>query len=58
MLAAFYEANGPARAVMRVDEVETPAPAAGEVRVRLRASGVNPSDVKSRGLAQAGLLLE
>ena len=50
MLAAFYEANGPARAVMRVDEVETPAPAAGEVRVRLRASGVNPSDVKSRGL--------
>ena len=50
MLAAFYEANGPARAVMRVDEVETPSPAAGEVRVRLRASGVNPSDVKSRGL--------
>ena len=50
MRAAFYEANGPARAVMRVDEVETPSPGAGEVRVRLRASGVNPSDVKSRGL--------
>ena len=50
MRAAFYEANGPARAVMRVEEVETPSPGAGEVRVRLHASGVNPSDVKSRGL--------
>ena len=50
MHAAFYEANGPALAVMRVEEVETPSPGAGEVRVRLRASGVNPSDVKSRGL--------
>jgi NADPH:quinone reductase len=49
MRAAFYEANGPARAVLRVDEIETPSPAAGEVRVRLHASGVNPSDVKSRG---------
>lgn len=50
MRAAFYEANGPARVVLRVDEVETPSPAAGEVRVRLHTSGVNPSDVKSRGL--------
>jgi len=50
MRAAFYEANGPARAVLRVDEIETPNPGAGEVRVRLHTSGVNPSDVKSRGL--------
>jgi NADPH:quinone reductase len=50
MLAAYYEANGPAREVLRVEEVETPAPGPGEVRVRLHASGVNPSDVKSRGL--------
>lgn len=50
MRAVFYEAMGPAREVLRVDEVETPTPGAGEVRVRLRASGVNPSDVKSRGL--------
>ena len=50
MRAAFYEANGPARAVLRVEEVEAPSPGAGEVRVRLRTSGVNPSDVKSRGL--------
>jgi NADPH2:quinone reductase len=50
MRAAFYETNGPARDVLRVDDVETPHPGAGEVRVRLRTSGVNPSDVKSRGL--------
>jgi NADPH2:quinone reductase len=49
MRAAFYEANGPARDVLRVADVETPNPGPGEVRVRLRASGVNPSDVKSRG---------
>jgi NADPH2:quinone reductase len=50
MRAAFYEAMGPARDVLRVGDVETPEPGPGEVRVRVRASGVNPSDVKSRGL--------
>jgi NADPH:quinone reductase len=48
MRAAYYESNGPARAVLRLADVETPEPGRGEVRVRLRASGVNPSDVKSR----------
>jgi NADPH2:quinone reductase len=48
MRAAYYEENGPARAVLRVGEVDTPNPGAGEVRVKLAASGVNPSDVKSR----------
>ena len=48
MRAAFYETNGTAREVLRVAEMETPEPARGEVRVRLLASGVNPSDVKSR----------
>jgi NADPH2:quinone reductase len=48
MRAAFYEANGSAREVLRVAEVEMPGPGRGEVRVRLLASGVNPSDVKSR----------
>ncbi|HLH92445.1 MAG TPA: NADPH:quinone reductase [Xanthobacteraceae bacterium] len=48
MRAAYYEANGPAAAVLRLGEVETPEPGPGEVRVRLAASGVNPSDVKSR----------
>lgn len=48
MRAAYYEANGAAGEVLRVGEVETPEPGRGEVRVRLLASGVNPSDVKSR----------
>jgi len=48
MRAAFYEANGPAREVLRVGEVETPRPRPGEVRVKLAASGINPSDVKAR----------
>jgi NADPH2:quinone reductase len=48
MRAAYYEKNGPAREVLRVAEVDTPQPGPGEVRVRLRTSGVNPSDVKGR----------
>lgn len=48
MRAAFYDSNGAARAVLRLGEAPTPVPAAGEVRVKLAASGVNPSDVKSR----------
>ncbi len=48
MKAVYYERNGTARDVLRVDDVETPRPGAGEVRVKLAASGVNPSDVKSR----------
>ena len=48
MRAASYEKNGPAGEVLIVGEVETPRPGAGEVRVKLATSGVNPSDVKSR----------
>ncbi len=48
MRAAYYEKNGSAREVLRVGEVETPQAGLGEVRVKLVASGVNPSDVKSR----------
>ena len=48
MKAAWYESNGEARDVLVVGEMESPAPAAGEVLVRLATSGVNPSDVKSR----------
>ncbi|WP_274426334.1 NADPH:quinone reductase [Chelativorans sp. YIM 93263] len=48
MKAAWYENNGPARKVLNIGEMEPPDPAPGEVRVRLYASGVNPSDVKSR----------
>lgn len=49
MRAAFYEQVGPARDVLRVAEWPDPEPDSGEVRVRMQWSGVNPSDVKTRG---------
>ena len=48
MRAAWYAKNGDAREVLQVGELPTPVPAAGEVRVKVATSGVNPSDVKSR----------
>jgi NADPH2:quinone reductase len=48
MRAAYYEENGPARNVLKVGERPTPEPGPGEVRVQVKASGVNPSDVKTR----------
>src|ERR1043166_4833768 len=48
MRAAFYERNGAARDVLSVADVDTPVPGPGEVRIRLKTSGVNPSDVKAR----------
>ncbi|MEZ5834033.1 MAG: NADPH:quinone reductase [Dongiaceae bacterium] len=48
MKAAFYDRNGPADEVLQVAELPMPSPGPGEVLVRVKASGVNPSDVKSR----------
>jgi NADPH:quinone reductase len=48
MRAAWYEKNGPAREVLRVGEMPDAEPGRGEVRVRIHASGVNPSDWKTR----------
>jgi NADPH2:quinone reductase len=48
MKAAYYERNGAAREVLKVGDVEASRPGAGEVRVKIAVSGVNPSDVKSR----------
>lgn len=48
MQAAFYERIGPAREVLKLDEIEKPTPGAGEVLVRVAVSGVNPTDVKTR----------
>lgn len=49
MRAVWYESQGPAAEVLAVGEMDKPRPGAGEVLVELRASGVNPSDVKQRG---------
>jgi NADPH2:quinone reductase len=50
--AIRYERTGPAREVLHLTTVPRPEPGPGEVRVRLHASGVNPSDVKSRRAPQ------
>jgi NADPH2:quinone reductase len=46
--AASYDRYGPAAEVLTVREVDRPAPAAGEVLVKVACSGVNPTDWKSR----------
>jgi NADPH:quinone reductase len=48
MRAAWYEKQGPARDVLVVGEMPDPHPAAGEVRIRIAASGINPGDIKKR----------
>jgi len=48
MRAAWYERTGPAAEVLVLGDRPDPQPAAGEVRVRLVAAGVNPRDVKRR----------
>jgi NADPH2:quinone reductase len=49
MQAAYYLKQGPAREVLQFGEQPTPLPGPGEVRVRLKTSGANPSDWKLRG---------
>jgi NADPH:quinone reductase len=48
MRAAVYRSTGPATQVLGVEEIPTPEPRPGQVRVRLAVSGVNPTDWKSR----------
>jgi NADPH:quinone reductase len=49
MKAALYRQTGPAAEVLQVEEIERPQPGPGEVLVRVRASGINPTDHKARG---------
>ena len=48
MRAIWYDRQGPAADVLQWGEMPDPEPAAGEVRVALQVSGVNPIDVKRR----------
>jgi NADPH2:quinone reductase len=48
MKAAWYEKQGPPREVLVVGEMPDPIPGAGEVRIRVAASGINPGDTKKR----------
>ena len=48
MKTASYNRNGPANSVLEFVNRPVPEPGSGEVLVKLKTSGVNPSDVKSR----------
>jgi NADPH:quinone reductase len=48
MRAAWYDKQGSAREVLTVGEMPDPIPGAGEVRIRIAASGISPGDVKKR----------
>jgi len=48
MKAVWYEQVGPASEVLHYGDMPTPAPAADELLVRLKASGVNPADANRR----------
>jgi NADPH:quinone reductase len=48
MRAAIYDTHGPAADVLKVVEVDRPDPGPGQVRIRVEASGVNPTDWMSR----------
>ena len=52
MRAIWYDEQGPAGDVLTLGETAEPAPGPGEVAVYVKASGVNPSDVKQRAGAR------
>jgi NADPH:quinone reductase len=53
VLAAWYDRQGPAAEVLEVGEMPDPEPRPGEVRVRLKLSGINPGDTKKRSAWQS-----
>jgi NADPH2:quinone reductase len=48
MRAVFYDRQGPAAEVLRIGDLPDPVPGPGEVRVRVRYSGISPGDTKKR----------
>lgn len=57
MRAVYYDGFGPADQVLVVGELPDPVAGPGEVLVRVRATGVNPSDVKLRAGARPGAVM-
>ena len=48
MRAVWYDEQGPAGEVVQFGDQADPEPGPGDVRVRVRFSGVNPGDTKKR----------
>jgi NADPH2:quinone reductase len=55
MRAIWYETQGRAEDVLTLGEIDEPQPGPGEVAVWIKASGVNPSDVKMRAGARGAM---
>ena len=55
MHAIVYRRFGPASQVLTLEECPTPLPQDGEVLVKIKFSGANPSDVKSRAGIRPGV---
>jgi len=56
MKAAWYEEQGAPAKVFNVGELPEPMPGPGEVKVKIRASGVNPTDTYTRsGIRRRGM---
>ena len=55
MKAVTWRGFGPARDVLKVEELATPKAGAVEVLVRVAYSGVNPSDCKARSGSRPGV---
>lgn len=53
MRVAWYERQGPAREVLTLGEMPNPAPGAGEVRIRVAASGINPATPRNAAMSSA-----
>jgi NADPH2:quinone reductase len=58
MKAVWYEEFGTASEVLKVGEMADPVAGPGEVLVRVKATGVNPSDVKRRAGARPGAVMD
>jgi len=48
MIAGWYTKTGKADEVLVVGEIEKPKPKCGELLIKIKYSGINPSDVKKR----------
>lgn len=57
MRAAWFDRKGPASEVLTIGELPKPVPAPGEVLVAVKASGINPSDTKTRGGARGNVAM-
>jgi len=55
MKAVWYTKTGNASDVLQIGELDDPLPNVGEVLVKIKSSGVNPSDVKIRAGARGEL---